>query len=47
MLEAEPDILACEMLPVFQEAEAILQDMKNYPDALAWVSFSCKDLRNH
>ena len=43
LVEERPDILACETLPLFEEAEAILQNLKKYPDALAWFSFSCKD----
>ena len=43
LLEAKPDILACETLPLFQEAEAIVKDVNKHPDALAWISFSCKD----
>jgi homocysteine S-methyltransferase len=45
LLEAKPDILACETLPLFREAEAILDDLKKYPGAQAWVSFTCKDTR--
>ncbi|MBQ8918726.1 MAG: homocysteine S-methyltransferase [Acidaminococcaceae bacterium] len=43
LLEEKPDILACETLPLLLEAEAILQEIKKYPDALLWISFSCKD----
>ena len=43
LLEEKPDILACETLPLFQEAEAILQDVNKYSEALAWISFSCKN----
>ena len=43
LLEAKPDILACETLPLFREAEAILDDLKKHPDAQAWISFTCKD----
>ena len=43
LLEAQPDILACETLPLFREAEAILDELKKQPDAQAWISFTCKD----
>ena len=46
LLEEGPDILACETLPLFQEAEAILQNVNKYSEALAWISFSCKDGRH-
>lgn len=43
LVKASPDILACETLPLFVEAEAILEDLHRYENASAWVSFSCKD----
>ena len=46
LLEAKPDILACETLPLFREAEAILDNLKKHPDAQAWISFTCKDGRS-
>ena len=46
LLDEGPDSLACETLPLFQEAEAILQNVNKYSEALAWISFSCKDGRH-
>ncbi|WP_270347695.1 homocysteine S-methyltransferase, partial [Mitsuokella multacida] len=43
LVSAGPDILACETLPLLDEARAILDDLSRYPDAGAWISFSCKD----
>ena len=43
LVSAGPDILACETLPLLDEARAILDDLRRYPDADAWISFSCKD----
>ena len=43
LVAAEPDILACETLPLLDEALAILADLHLYPDMGAWISFSCKD----
>ncbi len=43
LVSAGPDILACETLPLLDEARAILDDLRRYPDAGAWISFSCKD----
>ena len=45
LLEAKPDILACETLPLFREAEAILDALKKHPGAQAWITFTCKDAR--
>lgn len=43
LVSAGPDILACETLPLLDEARAILDDLRRYSDAGAWISFSCKD----
>lgn len=43
LVAAEPDILACETMPLLDEALAILADLHHYPDMGAWISFSCKD----
>lgn len=43
LVTAKPDILACETLPLLDEARAILEDLHRYPDMGAWISFSCKD----
>ena len=43
LVEARPDLLACETLPILEEAEAILGELKKYPDMGAWFSFSCGD----
>lgn len=43
LVSAGPDILACETLPIFTEAEAILEDLRRYPESEAWISFSCRD----
>ena len=36
------DILACETIPCFQEAEVLSTCLKNFSKP-AWISFSCKD----
>lgn len=43
LLEASPDVLAVETIPAIEEAEAILTLLDDYPEASAWVSFSCRD----
>lgn len=43
ILEAGPDILACETIPCLEEAEALLRLMEEFPEAQAWFSFSCRD----
>ncbi|MFN0111705.1 MAG: homocysteine S-methyltransferase [Blastocatellia bacterium] len=43
LLGAGPDLLACETLPSLLEARAILRVLREYPDARAWVTFTCRD----
>ena len=43
LLEAEPDILACETIPCPEEAEALLLLLEEFPEARAWLAFSCRD----
>jgi len=44
ILAASPaDILACETIPSFQEAEVLLGLLRQTPGVYAWVSFSCRD----
>ncbi|TCW29918.1 homocysteine S-methyltransferase [Gulbenkiania mobilis] len=47
LLAAGPDLLACETLPSLLEAQALVQLLENeFPDAQAWISFSCTDDRH-
>lgn len=41
LLSAGADLLAIETIPCEQEAEALVDLLKEYPDAKAWLSFSC------
>jgi homocysteine S-methyltransferase len=43
LLEAEPDLLAIETIPSIVEAEAMVTLLEDYPEARAWISFSCRD----
>jgi len=43
LLEAGPDLLACETLPCFTEAKALAQLLAEFPKAQAWISFSARD----
>ncbi|GAU76555.1 homocysteine S-methyltransferase [Fusibacter sp. 3D3] len=43
LIEAAPDILACETIPCLLEAQAIVDVLSNHPDMYAWISFSAKD----
>jgi len=43
LMDAGPDLLACETLPCLAEAKALARLLKNFPSAQAWVSFSAKD----
>ncbi len=46
LLEAEPDLLACETIPCLQEAEVLVDLLTEYRDTPAWLSFSCRDQRS-
>lgn len=43
LLEAGPDLLACETIPCFTEARALTHLLAEFPDACAWFSFSARD----
>ena len=43
LMEAGPDLLACETLPCLEEAEALADCLAPYPPGCAWLSFSCAD----
>lgn len=43
LIEAEPDVLACETIPCLKEAKALVSLLKDYPHMYAWFSFSAKD----
>jgi homocysteine S-methyltransferase len=37
------DLLACETIPCLREARVLASLLGEYPQACAWISFSCKD----
>ncbi|WP_340014543.1 homocysteine S-methyltransferase [Paenibacillus sp. FSL K6-1318] len=43
LLEAGADILAFETIPSLQEAQVLVDVLKEFPHAYAWLSFSLKD----
>jgi len=43
LIEAKPDLLACETIPCFNEAKALCALLEAYPTMRAWMSFSAKD----
>ena len=43
LAKSNADILAFETIPCLEEALAIKELLKKYPQRQAWVSFSCKD----
>lgn len=43
LLEAGADILAFETIPSLQEAQVLVNLLKEFPHAYAWLSFSLKD----
>lgn len=47
LLAAGPDLLACETIPCQLEAVAIARLLQEeFPQAVAWISFSCRDDAN-
>ncbi|MFT4273991.1 MAG: homocysteine S-methyltransferase [Pantoea sp.] len=46
LLEAGVDLLACETLPSFAEAQALVSLLAEFPDSSAWFSFTLRDA-NH
>jgi homocysteine S-methyltransferase len=44
ILAASPvDLLACETIPSLQEAEVLIELLRQTPAIFAWMSFSCRD----
>ncbi|MBP2644519.1 MAG: ybgG [Firmicutes bacterium] len=43
LMEAKPDILACETIPCLMEAKVLVTLLEEYRDVYAWFSFSAKD----
>ncbi|KAG7326412.1 hypothetical protein KOW79_009813 [Hemibagrus wyckioides] len=46
LVSAGVDLLALETIPSLKEAEALVELLREFPDAKAWLSFSCKDAQN-
>ena len=44
--ESGADLFACETIPSFEEILVLSELLKEYPDTIAWMSFSCKDGRH-
>lgn len=42
LIEADVDLLALETIPCYQEAEALVELLQEYPNIKAWLSFSCE-----
>jgi homocysteine S-methyltransferase len=43
LADAGADLLACETIPSLREARVLAHLLQEFPDACAWISFSCKD----
>ena len=43
LADAGADLLACETIPSLREARVLANLLREFPDACAWISFSCKD----
>lgn len=42
LIEGGVDLLAFDTIPAFEEAEVLLELLKEYPNQKAWLSFQCK-----
>ena len=43
IVETNPDILACETIPLLKEAKIISDLLKQYPHITSWITFSAKN----
>ncbi|KXK16234.1 MAG: homocysteine methyltransferase [Chloroflexi bacterium OLB14] len=43
LIESGVDLLACETMPKFAEAQALIKLLSEYPQASAWFTFTAKD----
>ena len=43
LIEAGAELLACETIPCLIEAQAIAQLLKEFPNTMAWISFTARD----
>jgi homocysteine S-methyltransferase len=43
LIEARPEILACETIPSLLEAQALIKLLEEFQSIEAWISFSCRD----
>ena len=43
LIEAGPDLLACETIPSLVEAQALVKLLEEFQSLQAWISFSCRD----
>jgi len=43
LIEAGPDMLACETIPCLMEAQALIKLLDEFQSTQAWISFSCRD----
>ncbi|XP_016303288.1 homocysteine S-methyltransferase YbgG-like [Sinocyclocheilus anshuiensis] len=46
LVKAGADLVAMETIPSLKEAEALVEVLREFPEAKAWFSFSCKDIQN-
>ncbi|KAM9848720.1 homocysteine S-methyltransferase [Aulostomus maculatus] len=45
LVAAGADLIAFETIPSIKEAEALVEQLREFPNSKAWLSFSCKDGR--
>ncbi|XP_066521686.1 homocysteine S-methyltransferase YbgG-like isoform X2 [Hoplias malabaricus] len=46
LVAAGADLIAMETVPSLKEAEALVELLREFPDAKAWLSFACKDTQS-
>jgi len=47
LIESGADLIACETIPCLREALVIAHLLEFYPNACAWIAFSCRDNQNN
>lgn len=46
LVDAVPDLIACETIPSRIEAAALVRLLAEHPDAKAWITFTCRDAQH-
>lgn len=46
LIDARPDLIACETIPSRTEAAALVRLLAEHSDAKAWITFTCRDAQH-